>query len=302
MGGWKLYTAEIRTQLAAGASRLERMMTLTSFSSVRLAKTMLTAALVFCARAARADDVVLLKDGGRVKGTVMVEDKTSGVSVKLADGTTRQVAASDVDRVEYAADHRAEEQPDSTVTRSSRETSDEATKSWPVVKLESPDLGATLDMIESEGHAQGLYVSVRASEWSTVCSVPCNKRLDPNRKYRIGSIARSSGTFTLPANSDEVRVSVEPGSNAKVVAGATMRFIGMLGTVVGGVLTLADLAVNSEENPYLPYSLATVGVGIPLMIGGTALARSGETEVRVERRAEAVRDAVVVGASLRGQF
>jgi hypothetical protein len=47
---------------------------------------------------------------------------------------------------------------------------------------------------------------------------------------------------------------------------------------VSGTFTVADLAVNNEENPYLPCALATVSAGIPLMIAGAAQARSGETD------------------------
>jgi hypothetical protein len=51
-----------------------------------------------------ADDTVFLKSGGRIRGTVMVEDPSSGVRVKLSDGTVREVPAADVARVEYASD------------------------------------------------------------------------------------------------------------------------------------------------------------------------------------------------------
>lgn len=47
-------------------------------------------------------DTVVLTNGGRLRGIVMV-DEPSGVSVRLADGTVRQVPRADVQRVDYAS-------------------------------------------------------------------------------------------------------------------------------------------------------------------------------------------------------
>jgi hypothetical protein len=50
---------------------------------------------------ARVDEV-LLTDGGRVRGTIMVEDARSGVSIRLPDGTTAFVPAARIVAVHYA--------------------------------------------------------------------------------------------------------------------------------------------------------------------------------------------------------
>jgi hypothetical protein len=55
------------------------------------------------AHAGDSDDTVILKNGGRVRGTVLVEDPGKGVTIKLADGTTRTVPAADVKNVQYGA-------------------------------------------------------------------------------------------------------------------------------------------------------------------------------------------------------
>src|SRR5262249_49139105 len=51
---------------------------------------------------ADGDDVVYLKNGGRMRGSVMVEDPQRGVRIKLIDGTVKTVPPSDVDHVDYA--------------------------------------------------------------------------------------------------------------------------------------------------------------------------------------------------------
>jgi hypothetical protein len=47
-------------------------------------------------------DTVFLKNGGRVRGTVIEEEPERGVRLKLADGTLRSIKPSEVDHVTYA--------------------------------------------------------------------------------------------------------------------------------------------------------------------------------------------------------
>jgi hypothetical protein len=66
-----------------------------------LASALLLAAASALSPAARADDVVFLKSGGRLKGQVKSEDPRTGVKIRLADGRERVVSAAEVERVEY---------------------------------------------------------------------------------------------------------------------------------------------------------------------------------------------------------
>src|SRR5262245_54435307 len=53
------------------------------------------------ARAADTDDTVLLANGGRLRGVVIADDPDQGVTIKLADGTTRTVQRAQVKSVQY---------------------------------------------------------------------------------------------------------------------------------------------------------------------------------------------------------
>jgi hypothetical protein len=66
------------------------------------------------ARAGDTDDTVFLKNGGRVRGTVMTEDPKQGVKVKLADGTVKTVGAAEVDHVDYGGAAAAAPPPPAT--------------------------------------------------------------------------------------------------------------------------------------------------------------------------------------------
>jgi hypothetical protein len=50
---------------------------------------------------ASGGDIVLLANGGRVRGTVIVEDPATGVRIRLADGTIRNIPAKEVKTVQY---------------------------------------------------------------------------------------------------------------------------------------------------------------------------------------------------------
>lgn len=72
-------------------------------SILRVISLALVLAVPAIAHAGDSDDTVFLKNGGRVRGTVLVEDPGKGVTIKLADGTTRTVPAADVKNVQYGA-------------------------------------------------------------------------------------------------------------------------------------------------------------------------------------------------------
>ena len=54
------------------------------------------------AQASDPIDVVFTRDGGRLRGTVIEESRSSGTTIRLLDGTVRKVKASDVAHVDYA--------------------------------------------------------------------------------------------------------------------------------------------------------------------------------------------------------
>ncbi len=74
--------------------------------AVRLAVAIITmlSVLGVAAEARADDDLVLLNNGGQIRGLVMSEDPKEGVSVRLANGTVRKIPASDIKSVQYAGE------------------------------------------------------------------------------------------------------------------------------------------------------------------------------------------------------
>ena len=66
--------------------------------------TALVVALAFPAPAAAQGDVVFLRGGGRLRGTVEVFEPGSRVVILLPDGTRRTVSAAELERVDFADD------------------------------------------------------------------------------------------------------------------------------------------------------------------------------------------------------
>lgn len=61
-------------------------------------------ALPRVAGAGDLDDIVFTKGGGRIRGTVLEEDRTKGVTLRLPDGKNRTVKAEELDHVQYGTD------------------------------------------------------------------------------------------------------------------------------------------------------------------------------------------------------
>ena len=68
-----------------------------------LCPSLLAALMSFssAAHAADGDDIVLLNNGGRVRGTVIEEDPKNGVRIKLLDGTLKTLTPAEVKEIHY---------------------------------------------------------------------------------------------------------------------------------------------------------------------------------------------------------
>ena len=79
-----------------GAPRSLRWMWVTASLAICLASSV-------SARADEVIDTVVLKSGAKLRGIVMEDDPTTGVSIKLVDGVSRQLKRDEVLRVDYGA-------------------------------------------------------------------------------------------------------------------------------------------------------------------------------------------------------
>lgn len=214
--------------------------------SKRLAKliaaTLTGLALMFLAASSFADgvDTVYLMNGGRIRGQVMVEDD-KGVSVKLPDGTTRQVAKKEVSRVEYApTGAAAAPAPPST-----------AAPVAPAVPPVSEEEPAPKPKPKRKHH----YYADEDLNVSDPPMQPEQPQVDPNVVARKRRSAKGL-----------------------VIAGAVLATIGWVGVGVGAGVIVAG-ATGNNDDLFVPGGIAMAASGV-IALTGTIMLGVGSSRLR----------------------
>jgi hypothetical protein len=192
------------------------------------------------APAAGAEDVVVLKDGGAVRGTVMEVLPNDHVSVKLADGRTAIIAWSVVHHIEQAAKPAAPATP--------------ATPTPPQVTPKAPEPATPAISgsvhVQMEGDGDAVLEQDHGGAWAVVCSGACNRDLPLDVAYRImGSGVKNSGAFRLQGKpGDHIVLHLSTASPAAFSGGVTMALVGGLAATIGFWGTL--FASSNDDSDY----------------------------------------------------
>lgn len=173
---------------------------------------------------AGAEDVVVLKDGGAIRGLVMEVLPNDHVSVRMADGRTAIIPWVLIHHIEQAS-HPAEVPSTGSTTPPTAAQTAAATPVTPITG------SATVHITGDEVVLQ----TQRGGAWEAVCESPCDRELPLDSNYRItGSSIRTSGAFRLLAKPGEhVTLDVNAGSSAGFTGGVTMALLGGLTATVG---------------------------------------------------------------------
>lgn len=243
------------------------------------------------------DDVVMLKNGGRVVGKVVIDDPQEGVTVKILEGQVKKIPRSEIQSVEYA-------------TRKSAPK--EAAKSTgslggPLLTLETSNTNVVLEKIIREGayagsSSTGVAISMIGMEWETVCTVPCGKNLDPNAKYRVaGSGVTPTYPFLVPRQ-DKLTLKVDPGSNGAWTAGLVFTSLGA-GVATSGIIFYAVFSAidpASESSKSTWDTMKTAGLvmmvsGGVMLVGGIVMMVQNRTVVTTDDGKRLAKMAVPLG-------
>jgi hypothetical protein len=206
-------------------------------------------------------DTVRLANGGRLRGTVMVDDP-SGVQVQLADGTTRTLKRQEVKAIEYAQQARA---PEPVATAA------------PVAPppMAAPS-GSPRVIVSFDGTGQ---VSIGPLS----CQAPCDLPVPP-------------GSYDVMVDSHPVRsisVGAEPTAHYRLHrGGAGLLITGSLMVLVGSALVAGGLAmVSGNSDSAAPGGLILSGVALDLagatlaIIGAVQSSKRKVDEVRSDQLA-----------------
>jgi hypothetical protein len=169
-------------------------------------------------------DVIVMKNGGMLRGTIIDAVPDVQARIQLATGEVATVPWQAIARIDHGAN--ARRLP--------------PTPPPGPMEVPGPDLRPMV-WVHVEGSEDGEVQQRRGprGEWTTVCSGPCDMALPMGNDYRIaGGSIRPSGVFHLSgAPGDRVTINVNPGSKAWFV-------LGIVGTSLGGAVALVGLFVG----------------------------------------------------------
>jgi hypothetical protein len=231
-----------------------------------------------------AGDVVTLKNGGIVRGTIVEAVPGKDARVQLVTGEITTIPWADVARIATAdgALPRAAASAPPPLGAAGGEVS------LPAVRLHV-DAPADLRVYGRQGEA---------SEWAPMCSGPCDKLVPVEWEYQVRSEGvRPSAPFLLePAPGGRVSVKVDPATTRAVV-------LGMIGVIGGGVVTATGLILwgvgavgqyttyDNEGNPTTrsvgsavePTGIVLTAAGLAcIVVGGLTVLNNLTTSVKHE--------------------
>jgi hypothetical protein len=213
-------------------------------------------------------DVVTLKGGGMIRGTLLEEIPNDHATVQLVTGQTAMIPWERIEHID-----RASASGSGGVSRAPRAN---ASTAW--VHIES-DRPVRLER-EGEGHARG-------SEWETICASPCDAEVPLGSDVRIGGEGiRTSRPFHLNAAPGErVELVVNAGTRGGFVGGIILTSVGPIVSLIGAVVLVAASEQNqldslvvdgvAQQNTTTTNTTGAKTVGVVLVIGGIALTIGG---------------------------
>jgi hypothetical protein len=232
----------------------------------------------------------MLTNGGRVRGTVMEEDPQRGTSVRLADGTVKQLAPSEVKQVIYGGHVQTEAAPQAppptpTLTPTGPATWT-ATPTWATTPAQAlaPSLPIAPGQARVSFEGSNAEVSL-GTNYS--CTCPCTLDVAPGT-YEVVVNGRPRFPIVVPQDSRTVvRVS---GGSAGLLIGGVLALTAGIALFAGG-LSAGDNCASATPGTScvsVPGTLEATGVlwglvGVSLTIVGAVIV--SKTRVGIDRGA-----------------
>jgi hypothetical protein len=183
-------------------------------------------------------DVIHLKNGGMLRGTIVDAIPGSHARIQLPTGEIAMVQWSEIARIETGDQKRA---PEPTPTPSSP----------PPAPAPPPVTGPkVLVHIDSSRPVQLMRYDPVSGNRDEICTSPCDKWAPLDGNYRIeGSGVRQSSTFTLQGKEgDRVVIDTNPASRGWFTGGLVMGGISILGIITGAYVVAIGTAVTAIDN------------------------------------------------------
>jgi hypothetical protein len=213
--------------------------------------------------AAGGGDVIYLKNGGLLRGTIIDAIPNAQARIQLATGEIATVPWQEIDRIEQSA---AKPATAATSAPAAAATAAPASTVWVHIDA-ADDVRLQQDRTSDD-------------DWMTVCSAPCDIPLSTAYYYRIvGGGLKASGDFTLHAQPGQ-RETLDIHGASKgwflvgVIAIPAGLLVGYVGLIVGAFGTLVSTA-STASGQSSPGASDAAGVGWTMFGVGLAAAAGG---------------------------
>ena len=222
------------------------------------------------------NDVVVLKSGGMVRGTLIEILPNDHATVTLATGQNAIIQWDHIHHIERGGAAAATPAP--AATRPTHE---------PTARVH----------VESD-HPVTIERRVSVRTWAFACEAPCDVELPLSDEYRIvGAGVRTSSNFHLAAQSGErVVLDVNTGSKAGFIGGVILVPVGGLTILIGLLVVAAGAVQNTVSYDYTTGSYnsvhdgsdltrsgwITVAIGAAATLGGILMITGNRTSVDQE--------------------
>ncbi len=155
-----------------------------------------------------------LADGSIYRGEIVELVPNDHVVLKLATGEIKRIAWSSLARPATPA------VPDAP----------------PAPPPEAPAPNGVSFALRSVGRGVSLLRDA-GDNWVLVCNAPCEAKLDPTQRYRVGGPGVSSSkSFRVPVGAPPLSIAVSPGDSAARIPGGIFLGLGLIAAVSGVVL------------------------------------------------------------------
>ncbi|HVK71192.1 MAG TPA: hypothetical protein VM694_42335 [Polyangium sp.] len=224
---------------------------------------------------ASVPDIVLLKDGGMLRGTIVEKDPKGSVTILLPSGKSRTV---DMASVTYAgaesampkADEDGDEDEDEAPARKSP-----GGKTKPFItvkageaalKLESNEANATYHVRSGSAYVVGPRGSAVGQSFTEICTAPCEASLPVGTHYL--ALSKQGGVPVL--STDPVRLDGPSRIVGSYTSNAGTRMVG-LGVLVGGIVVgwVVMLVPILTRDPAEDFSVTPLIIGGALLLAGS---------------------------------
>lgn len=223
------------------------------------------------------DDVVHLKSGGFVRGTIEEYEPGGSVVLRKADGSTRTFSAEEVDRVDVEG---AQPQPPPMTTEPPSVTLGPG-----LARVHLVSAGRRSEDLALLRRTGGVFVSGSAGSasgfsWDTVCAAPCGKPVDTTAVYFVNGLNKgaltSSKTLSLaPYEGQDVTLNVRGGSTGLLVGGVVVMTVGGVAAGMSSLWFIND--DYSKLNGAVMLAAGTAG-----FVGGLIMLLRGRHRVELQ--------------------